>query len=367
MKLKGFINNFSLLISLFCLASMYVFPEVTKEAVMSSLALCAKSVIPSLFPFIVCTRIVIYFYSCRSKKNESHSILPVISLSKNGIIAFVPGLISGFPTGAAISGQMYSSGLISIKEAEKIAVFSSVAGPSFCMVFFGNYIMHGKFYGFAVYIASVLSTVGLLILYNFIFENKQVGNDNYSNTESTEKYSSQNTSSLTEVITDSCLTVINICAYVTFFTCIGEIFTRTASFFLPELNSKKAYICGFLELTGGTAALEEFEFSKRLLTGALLIGFSGLSAILQVTDICCKYNINCGKIFLVKFISAFTVPALTFLIVALSGFMTDINYAAIITKLLFSSALIILLLVCLKFFAEKRKKNIRKAKLISKI
>lgn len=353
MKARKLVNYSGLFISIFCLSCMYVFPEVTKNAVISSLQLCVKSVIPSLFPFIVCTRIVIFLYTAKNANSESQPILPVILLSKNALIAFVLGLISGFPTGASISGQMYISGLISKEEAEKIAVFSSVAGPSFCIVFFGDNIMHNRLCGLAVYIACALSSFGLLILHNLLFCNRNFDKENFKSNDFTVKYAGKNLSSLTQIITDSCLTVINICAYVTFFTCIGEVLTRTSSFFISGLYSKKAYICGFLEMTGGISALSKFNFSKRLLTGAFIIGFSGVSAILQVLDICDRYSLNCRKIFFVKLASAFTVPVLTFLIIAFSNF---VNITTVLI-LIFAIMVITGFFIVLKLIAQKYKKN----------
>ena len=75
------------------------------------LALCMKTLIPSLFPFFLL------------------SAMLTSSLSGGGLL--LTGLLGGYPLGAANAARAYRARQLDRAEAERMAVLCNCAGPSF--------------------------------------------------------------------------------------------------------------------------------------------------------------------------------------------------------------------------------------------
>lgn len=346
-KRKYFFDYICLFISVFCLFCMFLFPGVVKNTVLYSLKVCVYSLIPSLFPFIICTRLMLLYLTHTKKRGANKRYLA--GTSSTALYSFTIGLISGFPTGAIVSGQMYKSGIINIDEAEKIAVYSSVASPAFCINFLGYEILNSRIYGLIIYLACVISSIILFIISNFISYKKSI---HYVENISRE------TSSVTEIITDSGITMLSICAFITYFMCVGKVIVKVLFFIFENIKFIEPYILGTFEMTSGIATLVSFDFSSRLLTASLIVGFGGLSAIMQVYGICKKNGLICKNFIPVKIMSAIITPIVTFTIISLYNFAKNqltFNFGVIIKILILLFFIGILIFIRKK--AGKTKKN----------
>lgn len=349
-KKESFSDMFGAALAVFCLTAMYVFPEVVKKSTVDALMLCGRSVIPSLFAFIVVTRLVLHFSSGMFERIYAKK--KIGSMSVPGYIALILGLISGFPTGAIVSGQMQERGLISKTEAHKVAVFSSAASPAFCINLFGAEIMKSRLCGVFVYLSAVLVNILLLVIHEMIL--KPADNDS----EFTDIVADSHRNSVSQIIYDSCMTVISICAYVTFFMCIGNVVCSVCSFFIPYSAKIGTIVSGVSEMTSGIASLAGAEYSERLLMGAVFIGFGGFSAIIQVSSVCVKYGISCRGILYTRLSSAVLVPIFTFVFVLIYGMGCNMYHILItLSSLCIISTLIAFFIYFLKKNAKKYKKS----------
>ena len=323
---------------------MFLFPGIVKTTVLYSLKVCANSLIPSLFPFIISTRLLFLFLS-HTKKKMSNKII-FAGLSSTALYAFATGIISGFPTGAIISGQLYKNGNITKTEAEKVAVYSSVASPAFCLNFLGYEILNSRIYGFFIYLACVVSSLLLLAVSSFISDKNSIPDTTNI---------TQGNSTVAEIITDSSITMLSICAFVTYFMCIGNVLIKSISFVFSSTRFIEPYILGILEMTSGIAILADFDFSKRLLTASVITGFGGISAMMQVWGICHKNRLMCKSIIAVKAVSLILTPLATFLIILffnLTQTPLKIN-SDVVIKIL---ALMSVIGISLFIYSKKRKK-----------
>ena len=71
------------IISFICLLSMFIFPDATRNAAEEALHICVKSIIPSLFPFVVCTRILLHYIPFENSVNSRGRMF--CGLNVNGI------------------------------------------------------------------------------------------------------------------------------------------------------------------------------------------------------------------------------------------------------------------------------------------
>ena len=111
-------------------------PKAMIETAKKALSVCAESILPSLALFSVCAKMLLKSGAVRLLC-EMH-----LPFRAEVVTAFLIGLVSGFPTGAATLSALTEKGLLSRKDAEKLLPFCNLAGPSFTLgtvgiLFFG--------------------------------------------------------------------------------------------------------------------------------------------------------------------------------------------------------------------------------------
>ncbi len=342
------INLCGLLLSLFCLISMYIFPGIVKHSAFEAVILCGRSVIPSLFPYIVLTRIVIHLSIKASRKKSGNFFEKWKSILFYTLL--FAGLISGAPTGAVLAGQMYSQGIIHKSEAEKIAVFSCIASPAFCINYFGADIVGRRSIGFILYLALVTVNLLMFAVYNALYGNTK---DNEIEIRLSED---DKNGLISEIIYDSCMTILGICACVTFFMCTGNVLYTVISFISGENPLFKVFFTGGAEMTAGVSATKALPIAKKILCSSAVIGFSGLSVMLQTTSVCTKYGFGCRRLLTTKLISAFAVPAVMFVFTVLA----ECSFFSVRNCVI--SVIVLSIFAFLTYFVRKYMKKYKKSK-----
>ena len=91
------------------------------EAVRQGVALCGRSVIPSLFPFFVLSSLLI---ACGASELLSALLSPLMrplfGLSGTGAAALALGLCGGYPVGARTAAELVENGALSQEEGERL-------------------------------------------------------------------------------------------------------------------------------------------------------------------------------------------------------------------------------------------------------
>ena len=94
--------------------------------------MCYEIIIPSLFPFFVCSGLLIYSGFGSIIANLAQGIMrPIFNVAPAGAAAFVMGILSGFPSGAICTADLYRCGNLSKSEAERLLAFCNNSGPLF--------------------------------------------------------------------------------------------------------------------------------------------------------------------------------------------------------------------------------------------
>ncbi len=355
---------YSASIAAVCLLSMYIFPETVKTAVSKSLQICGNTLIPSLFPFITCTRICSELI-IRHKKSSKNRFIPIINVSLNGLIIFILGLISGFPGGAVLAGSAYSTGAITKKEAQRITAFSNSVSPPFCIMVFGNEVMKNELCGITVLTAIVAVNIIFFIISGFV----SLSRDKETQTEEVIPFTTYKKTNTSSIIADSSVIMLNICAFVTYFYCLGNLIHKIFSLYFKIPSVISAVLYSSLEISGGIVALNELSFGQKFLYGSMLLGFGGVSAIMQVWSVCEKFGLTLKGFIFFKISCAITVPLISAL---LSPVFTEIiyrktNFKHLIgvfrkTPVLFMS-IIFMFFLFVTFMIISRYKDYKKSKL----
>ncbi len=276
-------------------AALLAYPKAVTEAAAQSLGLCARVVIPSLFPFFVLSSLVVSSGLAAAMGRPLGMLMrPVFSLPGGCAPALLLGLISGYPVGAKTTASLYAAGECDREEAERLLAFCNNAGPAFVIAAAGAGIWGSAGVGVLLYLTQTLASLctGLLL---------RPGKKNRAKRPPPRPHSSPAAPSqplsdqLVTAVKDAAMSLLYITAFIVFFgvlvrllvesglltviaAALGGLFSPLggdAAFFTPLLT-------GFFEVTAGVAATSSLSPAAGIPLCAMLLGWSGLSVHCQV-------------------------------------------------------------------------------------
>lgn len=254
-------------------------PAESSRELGRGLSLCAGTLIPTLFPFMVISEILV-------RADIASFISPILSkpmkylfgVSGSGAAALVLGMICGFPVGGKTAAALYERGYISKTDAEKLMSFCNLPSAPFMIFAVGEKLFGSRELGIFLYLNVLAVTLLCGIILNFIKGRKQSKYCLEIQSPQHESYSLIRI--FTDSVTSAAYSTVNVCAYVAFFTCaVGSL----GNIFAVFGESFKAILFSFFELTSGSAACSSLE-DRRLgvILASAAAGWSGLSVFFQI-------------------------------------------------------------------------------------
>ena len=270
-----------------------------------SMDMCYEFIIPSLFPFFVCSNLLIYSGFAEVVARMSKNIMrPLFNVPPAGATSFVLGLISGFPSGAICTAELYKSMNLSKSEAERLLAFSNNCGPLFIMGTLGVSVFSSPLYGAVLYLIHIISSILVGIMLRGWGKSKHSSPPAYINTRKiplTEAFST--------AIAKSSDSIITVCFSIIFFSAIS----RTLLDLFPLPPVLYTIISGLCEFSGGVLKIPELEFNvaQKLILSSLIVGFSGLCVHLQVMAVTAGSGLSLKPYIIGKCLHAITAAVIT--------------------------------------------------------
>lgn len=261
---------------------------VAAEAVRRGLTLCARSVIPALFPYFVVSGL---FISLGFADGVGRRLEPLtrrlFGVGGAGASAFFLGLLGGYPVGGRTVGQLYRAGRLSKDEAERLLAFCNNAGPSFILGIVGVGCFGSLRTGFYLYLVHAFSAV----LVGILFRKKAPVSGQKV------RYSAtfEPTAAFVRAVGEAAEGMMRLCGFVVFFLVILALITDLTGLNHPVL-------LGLAELTTGVTALEGRPGD--LVWAAALLGWGGLSVHGQTAAVLSDTDLGLSRYFLGKILQA---------------------------------------------------------------
>ncbi len=259
--------------------------NVASSYIKKGISVCMNSLIPSLFPYLVLSDILLSlsFQSIFEKPFKKIMRL-FFGISGSGACAFILGILCGFPLGAKCAVELYSKGEISRDECERLLAFCNIPSLAFTVGMVGN-IFKSPVVGLGFWGACVLCAA-LGGISNKLLLGESISKAAVARPMPKNGSRKSSGSIFVRAIERSARSTLLICAYVVFFSALtGSISFLLEGIFLPQ--ELRSLLFGFFELTGGiesTARISSLK-AKSALCGFFL-GWSGLSVHLQIFSIC---------------------------------------------------------------------------------
>ena len=304
---------------------LILFPVPSIEAAKGAINVCADALVPSLFPFFVCSSMLITSGAAEKlSKFLTPLMKPLFGLGGACSLPIIMGYISGYPVGAKTAADLYISGDCSKKEAEKVLSFCNNSGPMFVIGALGSGMLKNTSVGVMLYISHIISSivVGLII--------RSVPACPVNRKKVLQAKKESLGEAFSNAVSSSCTLTLNICGFVIMFAILISfidnigIFKALSSLGI-DYNLCKSLVYGFTECSGGCNAIAN-HFSSPLLCYMLLssaLSWSGLCVHMQVLGIIRKAKLSPALYFKGKVLSAIISPFITML---LYGFTTGRLY-----------------------------------------
>lgn len=316
-------NN--ILPSMFCLFTigLIVFSKNNLQASKTGLLLFANSVLPSLLPFFIATELLSHTTLIYTLGNILNGFMrPIFNVPGEGAFPFLMGIISGYPTGAKIVTDFRENGILTKEEGERLLSFTNNSGPLFIIGTIGSSLFGNSTIGILLFITHILASLTVGFLFRFWKSNKKFNKRYYRNIEnSNTNVSFSNLGSiLTNSIMNSIRTIVMIGGFVVLFSVIVSILESShildvfAILFKPifkflniNLIYSNSVLTGIIELTNGAqkiALINTKAISSNIIICAFLLGFGGISILLQVLSIISKSDISIKPYIIGKILQA---------------------------------------------------------------
>ncbi len=290
------------------------FPDSTIEYAYQGLTQWATRMVPTLFPFMIISSMMIHTgVDSWLTKIIKPILKPLFNCSSNGLYAIVMGFLCGFPMGARSACDLRKNKRISKSEAEYLLAFCNNIGPTY---FLGIIFPLLEKCGYHNKLLLLFGLYGIPLLYGiFLGQITQASNMETHKTMD-ERDKKQIHTPFTTALRQSCLNSIQslllLGGYVTFmnaFRAIPELLN------LPSCVS--TIIGGFLEIVYGIPGIfynEQLPTQWKAFYIMTALSFSGICCMLQTSSITIEEELSMKKYIFHKVIITTLAAAYYFII-----------------------------------------------------
>lgn len=322
---KSKIKVFASFFIVFLIICMILRPNLCIKAIYDGLSIWAKCVVPSLLPFMFFTKILtnLNFISTLSKRTYKMNKF-LFNAPKISSYIFLMSVISGYPVGAKLISEYHKMGVITTKQANKLCTFCSTSGPLFIIGSVGTAMMLDAKIGYIMFISHILGAIlnGVILRKRFV-----------DNTEIEMPATQETQHILQNAMQDSILSVLVVGGYIAISFLVIDVFFEFNLLFPFEYSFGKllsifgvqgaehALIAGILEVSKGALLMSKLSISKRIIATltSFLIGFGGISVLLQATTFLKNANVSIKFYIFQKITHGILSAGFTFLICTLVG------------------------------------------------
>lgn len=277
------------------------------ESVKFSFNIWENSIFPSLFPFFVIGNILIDLGFPKLLGTLLKDVMyKLFKINGTGAFIIILSILSGFPSSAKYTKELYLNGEINDKEATKLLTFTHFSNPLFILGTLSITFLNNKEIGMCILISHYIGNLFIgLIFRNYYISKKDTTKVSLKNaiismnSSRTDKSFGQ---MLSNAITSSISTLLLILGTVTIFLVLTTLINNN----LSVSPYYKSIINGIFEMTQGLKYLSVLKIPlyKQALISVFFISFGGLSVHMQVLSIISDTKIKYFPYFISRILHA---------------------------------------------------------------
>ena len=242
--------------------------EAVRAGAAEALALCARSVVPALFPFFAVSSLLISMGFGQWAGPLFSGLMALFRLPGAAGSALALGLVGGYPVGARTAADLYRRGLLTRDEARRLLTFCSNSNPVFFLSVLGRGVFHSGRVGVWLWLIHLLCA----LLTGLLLGRREGGEGRRSPRPAPAAEEARFFSALVSAIRRGAEDMVHVCGFVVFF----YVLTRPL---LAIGGRAAAALVGLTELFSLTPLLAPDRFG--LVLAAAASGWGGLSVACQ--------------------------------------------------------------------------------------
>lgn len=130
-----------------------------RAAAAEALAMCGRTVIPALFPFLAVSTLLVTMGFGAWVSPHLSGLMALYRLPGAAGTALLLGLVGGYPIGARTAADLYRSGLLTAGEAERLLAFCNNSNPVFLVSVLGVGVFGSVRAGVYLWLIHILSAL----------------------------------------------------------------------------------------------------------------------------------------------------------------------------------------------------------------
>lgn len=291
-------------------------PDATFQYAYEGLYQWAAKMVPTLFPFMMISSIMVYSGAdLELGRMLSHVLKKLYKYSSYGLYAVFMGFFCGFPMGAKVVSDLYEKGRLSKSEADTLLTFCNNIGPAY---FMGIIIPILHACGYHNTLPFVFGMYGIPAVYGMIMGRRYAVKTPLPDTSAANENTDTPHISLTTALKKSCMdntqSLIVLGGYITF-TNAFRIFLD----FIPLSINNRNILSSFLEIIGGVQAIYTTTLlpEQKVFWIMTALCFGGISCILQTSSFLEKSGLSIGHYLKHKFMTTLISAIYYFVIIRL--------------------------------------------------
>lgn len=260
--------------------AVIIYPERYISCCFQGFAMWAECVLPSLFPFMVITLIMIKSGFAEKASLPLKKVTGLVNLPPAAAVCFIISICSGYPAGSKCLLEFYESGCITKRDCKKLCALCSTSGPLFIIGSVGVSMFGDKGAGWKLLLAHFLSVSVIAIIIAFFSKKEE---------KPVVKREPVKSNVLYDSFYGAVISVAVAGGFIAFFAVAARIFADFNFLLLPEKffglfidnKSAEAVSLGLVEVTVGCRTLAAAGSRLALPFAGFLITFGGVSILLQ--------------------------------------------------------------------------------------
>ena len=250
-------------------------PELIIINIMNSNNKFLSNIFPSLFPFFILSSLLINYGFVKITSKIFKPIMKLFKINPNCSFILIMSMISGFPSSAKFTKELYLNKSINELEASKILMFTHFSNPLFILGTISS-ILNKKSAYILLFIHYISNFITGFILKNII---KTPSNKNIEFKQETKPF----IVSLTDSINSSFNTLFMIFGMIIIFSIISTVVIN----YLPINLQIKTLLISFIEMSNGIYNIDTLNISLKVKTTiiGMILSFGGICIHMQIKSI----------------------------------------------------------------------------------
>lgn len=274
---------------------LIAYPQRYLAVCFDGLCMWAECVLPSLFPFMIISLLLIRLGAARAAAKPFAGLTQKLKLPPAALPLFIMSVCSGYPAGSRILCEYRDNGFIDDADVKKLAPLCSTCGPLFALGTVGAKAFGGGYSGVKLFSACLISVVSTSVLYSMFSK----PTDNFKPLNQRAKTDGN---ALYSVFYGAINASLVAGGFICFFYTLSKVFTDFNIFKPLEMllslifgdGAARGVSTGLCEATGGCFLLAEAGGFFALPLAGFLVTFGGASILLQQLCYLTKCRVGAG-------------------------------------------------------------------------